>query len=73
MESTRSGAEVTVASGLPRYINEKDVASCLGVSIALLRKLRLKGGGPPFVKISKCVRYEVEALTRWMSERAAKE
>jgi hypothetical protein len=49
---------------------ETDAARALGVSVKLLRRLRLRGGGPRFVKISNLVRYQVSELERWMVKQA---
>ena len=36
------------------------------LSRSYLEKLRLSGGGPPFVKIGRAVRYRSDAFDRWM-------
>ena len=47
----------------------KSAAELLSCSPAYLEKLRVTGGGPEFVKLGKAVRYEDEALDRWIAER----
>ncbi len=40
-----------------RLLTEDEVAGQLGCSVALLRKWRRVGGGPPFCRIGRLVRY----------------
>jgi hypothetical protein len=47
----------------------KAAAHYLSISAAYLEKLRVVGGGPEFLKFGKAVRYEQEALDRWISSR----
>ena len=51
----------------PQAINEWDLASRLGMSVSWVRKTRQKGGGVPYHKNGKSVRYylsDVEAFER---------
>jgi len=50
-------------------LNEQLAAKRLGVSPALLRKLRQKGGGPPFARLARCIRYKVADLDAWVQTR----
>ena len=43
-------------------------AELLGVSPRTLEGMRLSGGGPPFVKVGRLVRYRPEALERWLMQ-----
>jgi hypothetical protein len=50
---------------LGRLLREKDLYIEYGLSISWQRKMRRLGGGPPFLKIGKMVRYrraDVEAF-----------
>jgi hypothetical protein len=38
-----------------------------GIPTSTLAKLRMRGGGPPFVKIGRAVRYPVRAGLEWMA------
>ena len=40
-----------------RYIDERPAAEFVGFSVAFLQNLRYRGGGPPYSKINKSVRY----------------
>ena len=51
-------------------IDEKRAAEILGVKPRSLQAWRIRGGGPPYVKISaKCVRYRITDLEEWAAER----
>lgn len=57
-----------------RLLNEKEVAELLGVSVHLLRRQRVVGGGIPFVKIGSGghrsgVRYEENAVEEFVRSR----
>jgi hypothetical protein len=39
------------------------------IPTSTLAKLRMRGGGPPFVKIGRAVRYPVRAGLDWMAEK----
>lgn len=44
-------------------------AAYTGVSRSSLEKLRVYGGGPRYLKLGRRVRYRVEDLESWLSER----
>lgn len=41
------------------YLNEREVAERLNVSVKWLQKMRLSGDGIPFVKFGNSVRYSI--------------
>lgn len=47
----------------------KIAAAYLGISKSTLEKMRVNGGGPPFLKLGRSVRYRADDLDRWLSER----
>jgi len=49
---------------------EPTAAAYLGQSARTLRNLRLKGGGPVFLKLGRIVLYRRSDLDRWLSQRA---
>lgn len=59
-----------------RAVNTRAAANYLGISVSLLRKLRLRGPddpytGPRFIKVSpSLVLYELAALDEWLDVRA---
>jgi predicted DNA-binding transcriptional regulator AlpA len=53
---------------LHRQINTAEAAEFLGLVVRTLEKLRQKGGGPKYVRISaKCVRYRISDLLAWQT------
>lgn len=56
-----------------RYINEKQAAEFLGISVKTLQGYRVKGGGPEFRKFgAKTVRYKFSDLKNWAENRKKK-
>ena len=47
----------------------KEVARLLKVSLSWLAKARMRGDGPPFIKIGRAIRYPEPALIHWMKGR----
>lgn len=45
-----------------RCLSERSVSALLDVSVAALRKWRRTGGGPPYLRIGKLVRYRLSDL-----------
>ncbi len=48
-------------------VSEKEAARILGISVHTMRARRFKGLPPEFLKIGKAVRYEREALERFLA------
>lgn len=58
--------EVNPNSEIDHCVSERPAAAVLGVSVALLRKWRRTGGGPPYLKIGKLIRYRLSDLRYFM-------
>jgi|AGTN01.2.fsa_nt_gi hypothetical protein len=56
-------------TNIPRLLNEVEVAEIRKMSPASLRRERWAGGGPPFVKMGRRVRYDLNDLVVWLNER----
>ena len=58
-------------SGDPtQLLSTPELAQWLGRSPQWLELMRARGGGPPFVKVSRrCVRYRRSAVLQWLLER----
>ena len=54
----------------PAYVNTREAAKYLGLHGDTLRRLRREGGGPPYARIGRAVRYDLRRLNRWMEERS---
>jgi predicted DNA-binding transcriptional regulator AlpA len=50
-------------------LKAKETARLLQVSDSWLAKARMRGDGPPYVKVGKSVRYDEAALRQWMKSR----
>ena len=48
-------------------LTENDVSKRLNVSVASLRRWRLQGRGPAFLKVGCLVRYRPEDLDSWIA------
>lgn len=66
-----AGGAIAVKSPTPAIVllTPKEAARLLKVSLSWLAKARMKGDGPPFIKIGKAVRYHEVALIQWMKGR----
>jgi hypothetical protein len=51
---------------VPRFVDEQGASEITGIPTATLQTKRVRGSGPPFVKIGRSVRYEVDDLVEWM-------
>jgi len=64
-----SKKEYDLPSFFPGYLTTFQAASYLGVSHQYLEIGRCKGDGPPFIKLSRLVRYKKSDLDQWMESR----
>jgi excisionase family DNA binding protein len=48
------------------FMTTQQAADKLGISKRTLEGMRLRGGGPSYVKIGKLVRYTDELLEQWL-------
>ena len=67
LESIRKSAREL--NGPERLLTPKEAANLLRVSASWLAKARMRGDGPPFVKLGRSVRYSEAALLQWMKSR----
>jgi hypothetical protein len=49
-------------------LSTRDAARTLKLSVRTLERLRVSGGGPKYIKIGRCVRYEDPAIQSWLSD-----
>lgn len=50
-------------------LNVEQAANLTGLSASTLNKLRVFGGGPPFLKLGRRVVYDPGDLDAWLAER----
>ena len=71
-------SQSSVAAGaLPQKANTpsfvlltpKEAATRLKVSLSWLAKARMRGDGPPYIRIGRSIRYTEAALMQWMKSR----
>jgi excisionase family DNA binding protein len=56
----------SVPPAVIRLLTPKEAAELLKVSLSWLAKARMRGDGPPFIKIGRSIRYSEMALMQWM-------
>ena len=56
----------------PVYLDTQAAAERLGLSPRTLEQWRVRGGGPPFLKIGGGVRYQLADLDEWLASRRRK-
>lgn len=54
---------------LPPRIPVDAVATLTGLSVSTLNKLRLTGGGPPYLKLGRRVAYDLADLDAWLGSK----
>jgi len=53
---------------IDRLLTEKEAARITGFSAAWFQRKRWEGGGPPYVKFDRAVRYKEGELAAWIDE-----
>jgi predicted DNA-binding transcriptional regulator AlpA len=56
----------TLISARDRLLTTEETADLLRLSTSWLAKARMRGDGPPFVKLGGSVRYVESSVIRWM-------
>lgn len=59
----------TPATTAIHLLTPKEAAKVLKVSLSWLAKARMRGDGPPFIRVGRSVRYALTALLQWMRSR----
>lgn len=52
---------------LERLLTPHEAADFLRVSDSWLAKARMRGDGPPFLKVGRSIRYSRAALVKWLN------
>ena len=69
-QKTASARSRGAARDPEALLGQSEAAALIGVSERTLESWRWRGGGPPFVKISRrAVRYRRRDIQQWVSER----
>lgn len=61
-----TGTKVGPDQGRHELLTTEEAADYLTVTAAVLRRWRLLGDGPPYVKLGSLVRYDRAKLDRWI-------
>ncbi len=54
------------AQSSERLLTPQETATFLRVSVSWLAKARMTGGGPPFRRVGRLIRYDRTELERWL-------
>jgi predicted DNA-binding transcriptional regulator AlpA len=57
-----------VSNPAKRFLTDVESAARLGISVSTLRRWRLLGTGPVWLKIGASVRYDVSALEAYLAD-----
>jgi predicted DNA-binding transcriptional regulator AlpA len=52
-----------------RWVTEQEGSVVTGMSVPWFQRKRWEGGGPPYTKLGRAVRYKLSDLVAWMEER----
>jgi excisionase family DNA binding protein len=50
-------------------LTPREAAQVLKVSLSWLAKARMRGDGPPYIRVGRSIRYSEAALLQWMKSR----
>ena len=64
--TSQPASSTTPATHHQLVLTPKQAAAMLNLSTSWLAKQRLKGGGPPYIKMGGAVRYSAGTLQEWM-------
>jgi hypothetical protein len=54
------------AALVPETLTPAEAAKILRISVSWLAKARMRGDGPPFIRVGRSIRYTLLALQQWM-------
>ena len=58
-----------IGAGIERVLTPTDTARLLNLSLSWLAKARMRGDGPPYIKVGRAIRYSEAALMQWMKSK----
>jgi predicted DNA-binding transcriptional regulator AlpA len=62
-------AATKTATGFERLLTARDAANLLRLSPSWLAKARMRGDGPPYVKLGRSIRYTETGILHWTRSR----
>jgi predicted DNA-binding transcriptional regulator AlpA len=57
------------ATAIAILMTPNEAAAVLKVSLSWLAKARMRGDGPPYIRVGRSIRYGEAALIQWMKSR----
>jgi phage terminase Nu1 subunit (DNA packaging protein) len=51
------------------YASEKKTSEATDIPVRCLQNWRVRGGGPPFYKVGRLVRYDLDEVIAWVKAR----
>jgi len=54
---------------LNNLLDERDLSQVLGRAVSSIQKDRLRGGGVPFIRVGRQIRYRRSDLDQWLAAR----
>jgi predicted DNA-binding transcriptional regulator AlpA len=58
-----------LSTAIPVLLTPKEAARLLKFSLSWLAKARMRGDGPPYIRIGRSIRYTEAAVMQWMKSR----
>jgi hypothetical protein len=68
-DTGQTGRRSEKSTIIPPLLTPKETADHLKLSTDWLAKARMNGGGPPYTKIGRAVRYSEAGLLQWIRSR----
>jgi len=56
-------------TAIANLMTPKEASAVLKVSLSWLAKARMRGDGPPYIRVGRSIRYGEAALIQWMKSR----
>ena len=56
-------------AAIATLMTPNDAAAVLKVSLSWLAKARMRGDGPPYIRVGRSIRYAEAALIQWMKSK----
>lgn len=70
-QSSVAGGTIPQNPAVPVIVllTPREAAKLLKVSLSWLAKARMRGDGPPYIRVGRSIRYAEAALIQWMKSR----
>jgi predicted DNA-binding transcriptional regulator AlpA len=57
------------STAIATLLTPNEAAAVLKVSLSWLAKARMRGDGPPYIRVGRSIRYAEAALVQWMKSK----